>query len=163
MAWLAGAFPASVIPAGATTGFAVASPGTPLAPAPKGIRTFTTGAINALGSISVSGSAGASGLNNKATISSGYPWTTGMISVNQPAAVPPELFILTGMDARDSFGVGSISLVSGALSLRALSGPNANRGWVRLTLPEPAAALGAAGAFLMLGLCHGMARRRSSR
>ena len=51
----------------------------------------------------------------------------------------------------------------GSLSARALSGPNANRGWLSLTLvvPEPTAALGAVGALAMLGLCHGLVRRRS--
>jgi len=99
--------------------------------------------------------------SNMVTASKGFPWTTGLITVSQPGALPPEIFFLSGTDMRVA-GVGNVSLVSGSLSLRALSGPNANRGWVRLAMPEPAAALGAAGALAMLALCHGLVRRRSS-
>ena len=99
-------------------------------------------------------------LTNMVTGSKGVPWTTGLLVLSQPAAVPPEIFYLSGTDMRIA-GVGNISLVSGALSTRALSGPNANRGWLSLTLPEPTAAVGAVGAFAMLGLCHGLLRRRS--
>jgi hypothetical protein len=98
--------------------------------------------------------------SNMATGSKGFPWTTGFLTVSQPGAVPPEIFFLSGTDMRVA-GVGNVSLVSGALSSRALSGPNANRGWLSLTLPEPSAALGAAGALAMLGLCHGLVPRRS--
>jgi len=155
---------------GATTGVSTTTAGTPL----HASNVRLVSGINAQGSILGSSSPCPvptvcslgnynPGLNNMATSSVGFPWTTGMITIMAPA-VPPETFRLTGQDNRDAFGVGSISLVSGALSARALSGPNANRGWVRLTVPEPAAVLGALGAFAMLGLCHaGMARRRSSR
>ena len=97
--------------------------------------------------------------SNMVTSSKGYPWSTGFIKISQPAAGPPEVFWLSGTDMRVS-GIGNISLVSGALSTRALSGPNANRGWLSLNLPEPTAALGAAAALGMLGLCHGLVRRR---
>ena len=84
------------------------------------------------------------------------------ITVAYPGAGPKEVFFLSGTDMRVA-GVGNVSLVSGSLSTRALSGPNANRGWLSLTLavPEPTAALGAVGALAMLGLCHGLVRRRS--
>ncbi len=73
------------------------------------------------------------GLANPAT-SFGGPWTTGMVTVNQSAAVPsPEIFILSGTDTRVN-GVGTINLVAGALSDRTLTGANANRGWLNLTV-----------------------------
>jgi hypothetical protein len=112
-----------------------------------------------LGTIPSSAPVGALGLSNMVTGSKGFPWTTGFVTISQPGAVPPEVFFLSGTDMR-SAGVGNVSLVSGALSERALSGPNANRAWMSLTLPEPTAALGAAGALAMLGLCHGLVRRR---
>jgi len=98
------------------------------------------------------------GGSNMVTISKGYPWTTGLITVAQPGA--GETFWLSGTDMRVS-GVGNLSLVSGGLSQRKSSGGNANRGWLRLTLPEPTAAYGAAGALAMLVLCHGLVGRRS--
>jgi hypothetical protein len=95
------------------------------------------------------------------TSSKGFPWTTGKITISQPGALPePEVFFLSGTDTRDTQGTGNVTLVSGALSQRALSGPNANRGWVRMLLPEPGAALGAAGALGLLGVCHSLVRRR---
>jgi hypothetical protein len=98
--------------------------------------------------------------SNMVTGSKGFPWTTGFITISQPNAGPAEIFFLSGTDQRVA-GSGNISLVSGALSTRALSGPNANRGWLSLTLPEPTAAMGATGALAMLGLCLGFVRRRS--
>lgn len=68
--------------------------------------------------------------------SAGAPWTTGQVVVSQPAAFGGiELFTLNGSDARVN-GIGNISLVSAALSNRSLSGPNANRGWLNLTLTD---------------------------
>lgn len=99
--------------------------------------------------------------SNMVTVSKGFPWSTGFITISQPGALPPEIFFLSGTDTRVA-GIGNVSLVSGSLSLRALSGPNANRGWLSLTLPEPTMALGAVAALGMLGLCHGLVRRRNS-
>jgi len=63
------------------------------------------------------------------------PFTTGMITLSAPfAAGAPEIFTITGKDSRTAGGAGTIQLVSGALSQRTTSGPNANRGWVRLVL-----------------------------
>ena len=58
-------------------------------------------------------------------------------------------------------GAGRISLVSGALSVRKLTGTNASRGWLRLNLPEPAPAIGAGAALAALAICHGLARRHA--
>jgi len=118
--------------------------------------------VGPLGTINASVAAGGPGLTNMVTGSKGFPWTTGFITVSQPNAVPPEIFFLSGTDMRVS-GIGNVSLVSGSLSVRKLSGPNANRGWLSLTLvtPEPSAVLAAAGALGMLGLCHTLVRRRS--
>lgn len=69
--------------------------------------------------------------------SAGGPWTTGMLTVSQPSALgASEIFTLTGSDGRVN-GVGNISLVSGAVSTRTLSGPNANRAWLNLTITDP--------------------------
>jgi hypothetical protein len=70
-----------------------------------------------------------------AAMSRGGGWTTGMLVVANPAAVPAtETWTISGKDARTHFGGGVIQLVSGAVSARPLSGANANRGWVRLVL-----------------------------
>jgi len=75
------------------------------------------------------------GFTNMAS-SVGYPWTTGKIQMSAMALGAPEIFTITGKDSRTAGGVGTIQLVSGALSQRTRTGPNANRGWVRLML-EP--------------------------
>ncbi len=75
------------------------------------------------------------GFTNMAS-SVGYPWTTGKIQLSAMALGAPENFTITGKDSRTAGGAGTIQLVSGALSQRTRSGPNANRGWVRLVL-EP--------------------------
>jgi hypothetical protein len=56
-----------------------------------------------------------------------------------------------------------ISLVSGSPSQRSDTGPNANRGWLRLTVPEPGAVAGAIAALAVLAVCHALARRRARR
>jgi len=100
-------------------------------------------------------------LSNMVTSSKGFPWTTGRITISQPDATPDgEVFFISGTDTRDTQGTGNVTLVSGALSQRAVSGPNANRGWVRMLLPEPGAALGAAGALGLLGVCRVLVQRR---
>jgi hypothetical protein len=100
-------------------------------------------------------------ISNMAT-SDGFPWTTGMLTLSQPTALGgPEVFTITGNDGRVG-GVGTLSLVSGALSDRNTSGPNSNRSWAQYKiLPEPGAVLGAAAALAVLGVCHGLVRRRS--
>jgi hypothetical protein len=52
------------------------------------------------------------------------------------------------------------AVVARALSARKLTGTNANPGWLRLSLPEPAPTLGAAAALAALAICRGVARPR---
>jgi hypothetical protein len=97
---------------------------------------------------------------NMAT-STGYPWTTGMIVISVPGALgKAEKFTISGSDTR-VLGVGAVQLVSATLSRRMTSGPNGNRAWLRLNIPEPSAVLGAACGLGMLAVLHGLARRRS--
>ncbi len=105
---------------------------------------------------------------NMATSQPG-PWTTGKVIISNPAAGGGgEKFTLSGMDSRTAMGNGTIQLVAGSLSKRAASGPNANRGWLRLVLgAEPAAAvpsmslggLAATAALILLGFGFVMRRR----
>jgi hypothetical protein len=91
------------------------------------------------------------------------PWTTGKVVISMPPV--GEKFTLSGADLRTPGGGGTIQLVSGALSARAASGPNANRGWVRLEL-EPVfgvpsmSRLGLAATAGLLLLTAGYALRR---
>jgi hypothetical protein len=142
-----------------TMGVVVTTPGGPAAMSP-GVVILSI--PNTTGLIAKSASAKKTGtLTNMAT-SVGFPWTTGKITLSQMSALGAyEKFTITGGDARSTMGAGTISLVSGALSNRKLSGPNANKSWARYTLPEPGAALGAAAALAILGICHGLVRRRS--
>ncbi len=77
------------------------------------------------------------GLSNGGT-SWGGPWTSGMLTASAPTACPPEKFTLTGSDNRTvgtgPGGAGALSLVAGGFSQRAISGPNANRGWLNLAI-----------------------------
>jgi hypothetical protein len=99
-------------------------------------------------------------LTNMAT-SVGFPWTTGKIVISQPSALGSETrFTITGMDSRTPMGAGTISLVSGALSDRRLSGPNANRAWMRYALPEPGALLSLALGIVTLGHIRATSSRR---
>jgi len=114
--------------------FASAVPG--LAPG-IGAGVFGPGMIHPLGK---PGTASAFGFGTmpgpgNTAMSQGFPWTTGMLTVSATlAAGGGELFILSGADNRTQLGGGTIQMVSGALSNRAASGPNANRGWLRLKL-----------------------------
>jgi hypothetical protein len=127
----------------------------------KGLRAVS---VSSMGSVGMSAVVGMTApLSNKAT-TEGFPFTTGMITISQPAAKgSAEVFTLTGGDTRMANGEGTISLVTGGLSNRTATGANANRAWARYTLPEPGAVLGAAAALAMLALCHRRARRISQR
>jgi hypothetical protein len=123
------ATPPAMFGAGNAFGFSTQAAGA--APSPG--RYYVT--VNPLGTIvGITATGLGPGLPNPAT-SWGGPWTTGMLTVSQPASVPPGIFVLSGTDARvPPLGTGSISLVSGAISVRGLSGPNANRGWLNLSV-----------------------------
>jgi hypothetical protein len=161
-------YPASLAAAGGamtmagkvTAGVTVTTPGGPPAKSPGVVALSipnSTGLIAKSANLKNTGS-----LTNMAT-SVGFPWTTGKVVLSQPSALAAfEKFTVTGKDSRSAMGVGTISLVSGALSNRKLSGPNANKSWARYTLPEPGVALGAAAALAALALGHALARRRSS-
>jgi hypothetical protein len=109
------------------------------------------------------------GFTNMAS-SFGFPFTTGMVTISAPAALGAELFVITGMDNRNVQGSGTIQLVAGALSQRTRSGPNANRGWIKLVLERgpvgvPAlspAALAATAGLMLLAAGYAMRRRFSA-
>jgi hypothetical protein len=158
---------------GASNPLGVAAPGAPgtsvattmFGAVPNAIRLFT-GALPILGvngTIPPAQSMGIapSALTNMVTGTQGFPWTTGFVTVTAPGAAPAEIFFQSGTDMRVA-GIGNVSMVSGALGQRKLSGANANRGWVTLTLPEPTMVIGAGAALAMLGLCHTIVRRRSN-
>ena len=99
-------------------------------------------------------------------IYTGFPLTTGKVTVqvlHAPPTYPNSTFTLTGSDSRTVNGVGNITLVAGGLShtLTPAGMDLVLRQSLTLTLPEPTAALGVAGALAMLGLCHGLVRWRS--
>jgi len=130
----------------------------------SGVFVGVANAAGTITSVLSSGIAG-SGIANVAT-SYGAPWTTGRITVSNLAASPVETFILSGSDLRTPVsGLGTISLVSGAISARLLTGPNANRGWLNLeVIPAvPALPPGAlAAATGLLALAGGYLLRRRS-
>jgi hypothetical protein len=111
------------------------------------------------------------GITNMAS-TSGYPWTTGMLTISAPNAIgAPEMWKLTGNDARSdgASGAGVLQMVSGALSARASTGDNANRGWVRLILVGPdevpalsPVALAATAGLMLLVAGYAMRRRFSA-
>jgi hypothetical protein len=93
--------------------------------------------LTPLGTISAAALVATAGLpTNKAT-SAGGQWTTGQIIIEHPtAAGAGEKFTLSGKDSRTAGGRGTIQMVSGAISKRNFTGPNANRGWVELQLDK---------------------------
>jgi hypothetical protein len=112
---------------------------------------------------------GNTGITNMAS-STGFPWTTGMLTIKATKTVlgGVESWKITGKDNRNDKGVGTIKMVSGALSKRTRTGDNANRGWVKLVLnrsPEPGvpalspASLAAMAALMLLAAGYAMRRR----
>jgi hypothetical protein len=128
---------------------------------PPGKGVYTGVVASPLGIILSVGNKIGPGLQNTTSASFGGPLTTGTVTISQPLATPPEIFILKGSDARTPAGSGNITLVGGAVSTRSISGPNANRVTVNYNLPEAAAAVSAGAALLSLLVCHRLARRRS--
>jgi hypothetical protein len=136
-----------------------------------GIGAFGTGPLNPAGpkgtvSFYTATPGLRRGFTNMAS-SFGYPFTTGKISLSAPlAAGAPETFKITGMDNRNAGGAGVIQLVAGALSQRTVTGPNANRAWVRLILSpipkvptmSPAALVATAG-LMLLAVGYAMSKR----
>ena len=150
-------YPGTLAPFGAKAGFTTMTPGTP---APMSPNVVNASIPNATGLIAKSVSAKKTGTATDMASSAGFPWTTGVVVVSQPSAHGlSEKYTITGMDSRVN-GVGTISLVSGAISNRALTGPNANRGWLRLTVPEPGAAISTGAALAMLAVCQSVVGRR---
>jgi hypothetical protein len=139
------------------------SPGTPVDPG-----AFTA-SITAAGKITTVGVFSGPGIGNAAT-GAGAPWTTGMVTVSMSQAVgSAEIFTLTGSDNRTAGGAGTISLVAASLSQRATSGPNANRGWINMTLGNALGALptisgpGIAALVGLMSLAGGYAMRQRNR
>ena len=157
VAVLADQFLASKAVPGGPVGFVtVSAPPPAMSP---GIAVLSVPKVTGLVAMSAAAAMTASMINTAS--SAGFPWTTGMLTVSAPSAAgSPELFVATGNDNRTLQGQGTVSLVSGALSFRSITGANANRGWLRLNLPEPPAALGAGAALAALAVCHALARRR---
>jgi len=146
------AYPRTLAAAGGPMSNVQITPGTP--PAKPGMV-----ALSFMGKILKSTPTEPTGKANNMATSIGFPWTTGALTISQPAAIPaPEKFHITGMDGRVN-GAGTIQLVSASLSKRLATGPNANRAWAEYQLPEPGAVLAAAAALAVLGLCHGVVRR----
>ncbi len=146
--------PRSRWPIGGPVGFTTTTPGTPVSS-----PGFLALSVDSQGCVQMSTPLADPGTTNMAT-SVGFPWTTGMLTLSQPNVLgTPEKFVITGRDDRTIGSLGTISLVSGSLSDRSISGPNANRGWMRLVIPEPSAGLGVGAALAALALCRALVRR----
>jgi len=120
------------------TGSVMATPGGPPVAAPAiYIGKFGPGSLKPLGPagtisfLAVAG--GVNGVTNMA-LSTGFPWTTGKLTIMANSGASAETFVISGDDTRTAMGAGTIQMVSGAVSQRLASGPNSNRGWVRLQM-----------------------------
>jgi hypothetical protein len=157
LAQLIARYPGSLAPFGAKVGFTTTTPG---GPAPMSPNVAAVSVPNTTGLIAKTAPAKNFGSLTDMVTSAGFPWTTGRVVISEPSALAVyEKFTITGMDSRMN-GLGTISLVSGALTDRKVTGPNASRGWLRLTVPEPGATVGAVAALGALAACHFAARRR---
>jgi hypothetical protein len=159
---------ANVAPTGAQgAAFGFVNGTAPPIPSPSGIAVVGANTFGTITTVFVS-NLGA-GLPNTAT-SYGGPFTTGYltVSVTQNLGATAEVFTLSGSDGRVG-GIGTISLVGGAVSNRTLSGPNANRAWLNLTIGAPVAPApsmsspGLAAVFGLLALGGGYALWRRAR
>jgi hypothetical protein len=144
--------------------FAQAGLANPPAMTPTGVFTGSIGVNGTI--ISVGNPVTSGGVNlpftGQGATSWGFPLTTGQLKISVTANLgPDEIFIRTGTDRRNQAGSGVVSLVTGAISERVISGPNGNRTWVTYEIPEPSAIMAAsAGLFALFG-CHVLVRRRS--
>lgn len=135
-ALLIAALPTGVFAAGNAGPFAVNTPGGTAAtggPNP-GVVFGKFGVIGTVTSAVIQPSP--SPLRNTA-MSDGFQLTTARITIGASGAgggASPEVFVISGDDARTAGGAGTIQMVAGAMSARTLSGPNANRAWVKLDL-----------------------------
>jgi hypothetical protein len=142
---------------------------TPNVPNPSGSAKV---AVTAEGNITnVTSSNLGLGAGNTA-FSYGGPWTTGKVTVSvlSLAGPVPEVFVLQGFDRRVN-GAGPLSMVSGSVSYRPLSGNNGNRGWLNwhiggvakapATPAIPVAGLAAVGGLLALAGGYVLRRRQS--
>jgi len=91
--------------------------------------------LTPLGTVILAAKAAVAALPTNMANSRPGPNTTGQVVISNPAAFGgAEVFTLSGNDLRTAGGNGTIQLVAGSVSSRTASGPNANRGWVRLVL-----------------------------
>jgi hypothetical protein len=97
---------------------------------------------------------------NRTTASFGGPLTQGTLTVAAATQAGIEKYVLKGYDKRTAKGLGKLQLVTGSLSLRSLTGANANHGVLTFNVPEPLSAVGAAAALLVLVACHRAMNRR---
>ena len=169
VAFIIEALPTGVAAQGAAKGVTIMTDGANLFPA-KGNGAFGTGPLHITGP---RGTVSAfefitpfvPGPTNDAQ-STGYPWTTAMITITAKNALgQPEKFVISGDDTRTSMGAGTIQMVSGSLSNRNTSKLNANRAWLSLILePNPQvpsmSALGLAATAGLMLLTAGYAMRR---
>jgi hypothetical protein len=134
--YILGAAPAATGAIGAVAGATVTTTGPAIVG--KNAGPMKAGAVPKGTVISAAALATNTAVPTNMATSTGFFWTTGMVAVRAPgAAGTPEHFFLSGADNRTAGGAGTVSMVSGSLSLRLASGPNANRGWVRLVLSDP--------------------------
>jgi hypothetical protein len=117
---------------GGDPGMTVATPGA--AVVGKNVVVVKLG-LTPLGTVVLAAKGATAVLPTNMANSQGGPNTTGQVIIANPAALGgPETFTLSGNDLRTAGGNGTIQLVAGSVSARMASGPNANRGWVRLVL-----------------------------
>jgi hypothetical protein len=117
---------------GGDPGMTVATPGA--AVVGKNVVVVKLG-LTPLGTVIAAAKAATAVLPTNMANSQGGPNTTGQVIIANPAALGGgETFTLSGNDLRTAGGNGTIQLVAGSVSTRMASGPNANRGWVRLVL-----------------------------
>ena len=92
---------------------------------------LTGGAIFSTFTQTVNGLIGGIGLqtdtgNPDTNVNTGFPWTTGMVTVSEPGGATAmdaaETYTMTGSDNRTAGGRGNISLVAGGISHRLTSG-----------------------------------------